>query len=231
MPRSRTWQNSRFTDVLWSNTIRRIGEDVLWYRATLCSCSPQGDPNRANMNCKVCRGFGVVYDDTPKWIKIVVTQITRERRLMEEGFVYPGDLIVVLEPRLYEYPSDWDKIVFAKDPSEAIQNEVLTRGMTQADSLTYEAVRVERVVQHDPVTGIITTYVEGQDYYITGAAVTWYEAHGPKNGQQYTIKYFARPEWIVAFQPPAPRWEAGTDLSPKLVLRQREAPQRKKKNE
>jgi hypothetical protein len=72
----------------------------------------------------------------------------------------------------------------------------------------------------DSTSGLVTDYLPNIDFVVTGRQLAWATGRGPAVGAFYSIKYAASLEWIAQV-PPAPRYERGTPLGQRVVLKLR----------
>lgn len=185
-----------------------------------CSCSATQDASRADPNCRACKGTGFWYD-AAKRIQGLVTGLSSQRMLLESGIAIPGDLIFSSEMLSSDVITDYDKIVLSWDGAPH-EGDLLKRGEDDTDFLIYSATDIRSVTRTDPDTGIITTYVAGTDYSHTSGSdvITWLSPTRPPTDAVYSVKYLAIFEWLC-FQPPAQRYERGTPLGNRVLLRKK----------
>lgn len=217
------FNNSQLNTSLQNDLIRRHGEWLDYRMAMKCSCSvlPTGayrpDANRANPNCKMCKGLGILWHPKKTILGVVMT-ITQQKDLLDAGIATPGDLILL--PDLRYTVSDYDKIVVEWKEGIPYEGELLTRsGTGSVDTVNYEIADVVSCVQVDPETGDMTTYTPDVDFTFSGRTITWIQ-NAPAASSFYSIKYSAVVEWIC-FAPPQPRVERSTNLGQRVVMRKK----------
>lgn len=197
------------------------GDIVYWFPARKCSCAPNGDPNRADANCRICRGLGYFYRTSTR-IRGLVTAISSQKMLLESGIALPGDMVFSEEFMPAAPFSDFDMIRLSLRKGQPFEGELVTRRSNITDELTYTATQVTDVYQNDPVSGVTKTYDPKTDY--TFAALTnsilWGAGAQPAPGSIYGVKYYAIFDWIV-FTPPNDRFERGTPMGNRVLLRKR----------
>jgi hypothetical protein len=201
--------------------VTRHGDTVQHRQAMKCPCGATPDANRARFSCPVCLGLGFRYS-APVSLIGLVTGVRHERDLVIAGVAAPGDCMLGLSPYETRVLGDWDCIRLSWADGEPYDGDVLTRGIdTMADALTYDVKAVTAVFSVDPNTGAITTYVSGTDFVIAGRTLTWQAGEAmPTPGTAYTAAYRAIFEW-VCFVAPLQRYERGTKLGQRALLRKR----------
>lgn len=204
--------------------IRRHGEMLDYYTSMKCTCSLlptgayTGDANRADPNCLACKGLGLIWRSAGK-ILGMITNVVSQKELLEAGIAAPGDLI--LSPGLSYTVSDYDKIELTWADGIPFEGQLVKKGVGSAkDKVHYRIVKVSDCLKIDPATGTITTYTVDVDFTFNGTEITWISSKKPEDGTFYSIKYGALVEWIC-FAPPQPRYERGTNLGQRIVLRKK----------
>lgn len=218
--------NSSFNLSEFQDNIRKHGETVDYYRGMKCTCTllqtgtSYGDPNRADPNCAACHGYGYVWIPSGQ-IRGLVSSISQEKELIQAGIAGPGDM--VFSPDLRVTLSDWDKIKLRWSDGIPWEGQLIQRSSETTDDAMYEMVSVPEggCISVDPTTGDITTYEVGVDFNFSGKTIMWgLSSNQPAPNSYYSIKYNASLDWI-AFVPPEPRRERGTNLGQKVVLRKK----------
>lgn len=201
--------------------VMRHGDYVQWCRASKCPCAPSGDANRANPNCKVCFGIGFRYA-APATLVGMVHGINNEKSLLESGIAFPGDMVLSLSPLEQNVISDFDLIQVTWGQGQPYDGDVIKRGTGATDKLTYAAAQVFEVFSVDGTLTTITAYDENTSWTVEGRDITWIGGQPqPAAGQMYSVKYaVASWDWI-AFVSPMQRFETGTNLGLKVLLRKR----------
>jgi hypothetical protein len=215
------FNNSSF-DVRQENRLfDNKGDYVDYFPGRKCSCSTNLDANRANANCRVCKGLGYFYKASQRILGIV-TAITTQRQLMASSMAIPGDL-VFSQRQMEPVPmTDFDKLVLSWDGAP-YDGDILTRGNGPTDLLVYNATDITDLYQSDPITGLVASYVATTDYtFVTGSdTITWASGRGPAVGSSYGVKYNAIIEWLC-FNSPGQRYERGTPLGNRVFLRRKD---------
>lgn len=220
---------SRFRMALHDRFIRMRGERVLHAIGMFCPYGSEPDPARHDVRCPHCGGYGIVWVDERPMIGIV-TDVQAHKELLRSGVAMPGD--AVFSPESKARPiSDWDRIILPWPLP--FEGERLVRGDGPTDRLLYESAAFrgrkaiacftsEPVIVDPNQTRIdqLTSYFEGQDFVLEGRTIRWLAGKGPPVGTAYTLKYYARIEWI-AFIPPVLRIERGQSLGQRVLLRRR----------
>jgi len=143
-----------------------------------------------------------------------------------EGMPFQGE-VVVRADRTYTVPADG---VTQGARAALAQLEAQTQATTLVvgDMLSYQAGDITLVIVMAPALGTYTTYQEGVDFTVyrnrqdpgNGSIMSWLAGHGPALGAQYAVSYLAHYAFI-AFAPPTPRFERGTGLGERIILRKR----------
>lgn len=152
----------------------------------------------------------------------MVTGIQAQRVLLETGAADLGDLLLSMSPFEPEQVRDWDKFeIVGWADGELYSGEVLVRGSGETDRLAYVPVTIDRVFSVNPVSGVVTLYLEGVNFTASGRTLTWQTGvPRPAYAQTYTVDYSPRYEWI-AFNPTTHRYEQAENLGQRVVLKRR----------
>ena len=198
------------------------GEQVTHYKSQLCTCSTDGLPENADLNCIRCKGLGVYWFD-PKTITAIVTGLDSDRtgrQWLQNGIALPEDMSCSASPGLTRRFKDYDKIIPKWNRGFPYPGELLQRG--SKDRLLYVPMgNFIRISKINPVTGVETVWVKNTDFVIggdLGKTVQWVAGRGPGMDDIYAVTYEPRFEFIC-WAPPAPRWERGRDLGQRIILR------------
>ncbi len=217
--------NSRFDTAAEMDFIRRHGEWVNYFIGLKCTNvliqtgSNLADANRANPSCPACHGLGWVWQEQPQ-IFGLVSGITQHKDLMMAGILAPGDL--VFSPDLRYILSDYDKIQLSWPQGVPYEGELIFRGSGATDATMYGILEVVKdgCISVNPTTAVITNYILGTDFTVSGQTVTWLGVNQPAAGAVYSLKYKALIDWIVLV-PPEPRRERDTNLGQRVILRKK----------
>lgn len=212
------------------------GEDVIIETAIACTCRNSDaiasmavhEGNIASSRkavCPICRdGNGTAYRNA-RYIRGIVSQVspTRDRKLIDAGFMAPGDL--QFSPQIGEDVTIGDKITLLY-PIDISSGQVIVRGASHMDQnlytqdlqpdedrLWYEAVCA---IWCEDENGV--RYHQGTDFVLEARRIRWITPLTP--GTVYTIKYTSYVEW-VAYVGGSVRVENGVNLGNKFTLRQR----------
>lgn len=202
--------------------ITRHGDKVIHYRGNICSCSPTGKLEEADITCRRCNGLGVFWNE-PQVITAMITGLDSSRtgRLwLQNGIALPEDMTCATYPGYARRFRDYDKVIPTWKFGFPYAGEILQRGLK--DTLIYRPVgRIQRVAQTNPETGSETLWTQDIDYTLGGSEskdIDWISGHGPQLEDFYAVTYEPRFEF-VAWAPPSPRWERGRDLGRQVLLR------------
>lgn len=223
------FNNSKFNIASQQDFIRKHAEIVRYFKGMKCTCtlisegSNYPDANRARLDCKACHGLGWVWIEQGE-IRGLVTNISQDKNLLVAGIAAPGDLI--FSPTLDVTMADYDKIQFTWPQGIPYEGELVVRGSDQdlaynQDNVRYGILDIgdKDCIQVDPASGAITYFKPNVDYTYNDRVITWI-GNMPASGSVYSIKYQANIEWI-AFIPPQPRKERGTNLGQKVILKKK----------
>ena len=199
---------------LHEDFVQRHSEVVEWTRRRKCPCGSLPDGSRSNLNCKACKGKGII-EDPPLVFNAIVTGV-RSQKLMLEAGSCPSATACSRRRRSSGSSSSraTGSAIIGWGEGEPYEGEILRRGVTDVDRLRYEPKQMHKVFSVDPVTGAITTYTT---YTVAGRDLTWTGAR-PAPGQSYTVDYTPLWEWI-AFIPTVVRREQGDNLGQLVILK------------
>lgn len=207
------------------------GLNVRWEQSCLCPCNapiaasgfqstltPTAATTRNRPDCQACNGRGYLYHDAQE-IKALVTgaRKTDERFSQVGGSEYAdGQIGLSLLPE--HLPAMGDR--FTLIDAELIYREVITRGASATDTLTYPISRRAHDLAGGAVTfgvryarsasldGTVTggrAFVEGVDFTTTTGALVWTAPDAPPAGARVALEYYTHPAYIITGQPHAIR--------------------------
>lgn len=206
--------NSRHDVLAQRRLTRTHGEQVSLYRVTVCSCRGSSGEH-ADPTCAVCGGSGRAYAAGVPVIGLVATISNQDKSLLQSGLAMPADMTFSPDVGIETTIHDYDVIRLGYGlPHEG---DVLTRGGDE--ELSYLPTQIQRVVRHDPVSGLTTEYPTG--WTVSGRTITWAPSTGPANGAHYTVVYLARFDWVVYPGVTLPRIKRGGYLGQRVLLRKR----------
>lgn len=209
------YNNSRFDLRLQYYLTEIAGDSIQHYKAMPCTCSR--DPNRAQPGCLACYGTGRAHM-AARTVRGLLTMAQQHKDLAAQGMLLAGDL--VFSPEMHDTDfADFDMVRIAYAEGASWPGETWVR-MADTQRLYYPVKTLYQVSQFDPDTGARTDYVSGTDFTISGRLLTWMADKGPAIGTPFSLRYKAQFEWLVQV-PPAPRFEMGTPLGMRVVLRLR----------
>ena len=204
------------------------GEVITHYQGQLCTCSPTGKPEDANITCVRCNGLGM-YWINPKKIVAIITGLDSDRTgrmWLQTGMALPEDMSCSPLPNSQRRFKDYDKVIPTWSRGFPYPGELLIRG--KKDKLIYTPVKkILRVSQVNPETGTEITWEQDVDYVLGGTegkTLIWNSNEtSPAFETVYAVVYEPRFEF-VSWTPPAPRWEKGRDLGLRVLLRKAHLP-------
>lgn len=183
------------------------GTTVLWRKARTCPCLDPvtGQPGPA---CSFCRELpGVLWDDgTP--LVLFVPSRQRTDIFDQGGKRIEGVVTVTFPSDVTPGPLDRLDLPVAEI---VVNNERLVRGETDGVGRSRERLRlaplrieyVEAIVGADPeadppLVGELVQYIPEIDFVLgLDGSINWVASAGPPQGATYTVRYVARPAFIL----------------------------------
>jgi hypothetical protein len=203
---------------LHEDFVQRHSEVVEYIRCRKCPCGALPDGSRSNVNCKACKGRGLI-EDPPITFSAIVVGVRAQKSFLEAGIVSFGDLMLSAPPFLGLTIFEYDKFRITGWPEgEPYEGEIIRRNIGDVDRLKYEPIVIHKVFTVDPATGAVTAYTQGTHFSVTDRDLTWLGATRPASGQAYTVDYSPRWEW-VAFIPTVIRREQSDSLGQLVILK------------
>ena len=202
-----------FNQILHADFVTRHGEEFTWFRAVTCPCVIDGDRTRPSPICNVCNGEGRVFLAGSSKVGII-TDVRREKSLIEAGLLQPGDLKLGMSPLEGDDQmiSPGDQVEISWSQGQPVESEVLTRDIELGvDRLKFPVRHVFSCLSVDSEAGTSTVYGEGVHFTVSGQLVTWINVVQPPPGTKYSIAYAANHRWDV-FEPTQDRRETGDNL-------------------
>lgn len=194
------------------------GEHVTLFPVVPCSCRA-GSSGHPLPTCKVCGGSGRAYH-TAQRVKGLIGGITaQDKALLSSGLAMPGDLTFSpdVKPKIPIHDYDMIRLEYG----QPYEGDVLTRMASGPDRLVYLATAIQAVEQHNPASGAIVAYTEGDDFTVAGRLLSWQAGRGPAPGTAYTVRYMALYDWVVYPGVTLQRMDRGTSLGQRVLLRKR----------
>lgn len=183
------------------HAITAMGEDILWYKATPCSCYNPSVNYDAQSDCELCN-HGQIYRVQPT-VQGIVANNKRDMIHPQLGFIATGELMltVIASDARFEV---FDRIVL----SERIEQ---TREVVE---LGYDTVAKVVPVAVTEVSDSGQVYTATTDYSFNAATgvITWVAA---PTVAHYAVEYTYRPEFWwrgASVQPPGPTPAGGKGL-------------------
>ena len=209
--------NFKFQDGLIANRGQVLVHEV----GVSCTCRSGDvrDPiigSSGSMSCTDCEN-GWLYRK-PRQIMGLMSGISYQRQLNEEGFITPGDCVLSVSPNLKNPPTDFDRITFTW-PEPINDGQVIVRGAdAERDS---KVAANEDLLHYSGASLIYCEDAEGREYteadfYFEGRKLVW--NNPPTIRSRYTIKYMAYLSWIV-FSTPHSRRDKDVSLGSRIILR------------
>lgn len=216
-----------FRKLIFSQGLR-----VRWELSSACPCSAPASasgfsatlsassaaPTRNRPDCPACNGRGYLYHSAQE-IRALITGARRtDERFSQVGGSEYADGLIGLSLLPEHLPAMGDR--FTLLDAELLHREVITRGATDTDALTYPVAQRT----HDLAGGAVTfgvryarsantagevsggrAYAEGADFDASTGALVWTAPDAPPEGARVAVEYYTAPAYIVQGQPHAIR--------------------------
>lgn len=181
----------------WNQMIKNDGTLIGWEKAIRCPCkSEKGEPE---YDCDYCHGIGYQYidalDEDEEMYSIIQSRNVKATK-KEFGWVDTGTCTMIWPS--YKIPGIWDKIVEEQEVT-IITDSLLTRGKLSRTGKSLEKVRYNKILKVEIcVDDEGNRYREGADFDIFKSRyIKWRSSARIKDGVQYSLRYQARPEYII----------------------------------
>ena len=194
------------------------GISVDWYQSMFCPCYDirSGQPN---FNCTTCYGTGRLYLE-PKTIKTLITNVKQDKNYSIVGVWELGTCRCT--PKAEINIGVLDRIIFKN--LILTFSEIINRS-ERPELINKDLLRFYSIVNIIRVQTLTTIYTPEIDYKIikdnNNAFIEWQTGgQKPASGQQYSIIYEHRPEWI-SWDIPQVRSDSDEHQMPKFVVLRR----------
>ena len=169
------------------------------------------------MSCTRCEN-GILYRE-PEQIMGLITSISYQRQLLEEGLIAPGDCFMSVAPSQKRPPSDFDRVTFTW-PEPISDGQVIHRGV-EAESR--DDLQANEDIVHYAIAKVLycededgNRYYQDADFTTEGRRIIWSSPLPVR--KRYTIKYQGYISWIV-FTSPHSRRDRDKSLGARILLR------------
>lgn len=205
---------NQFHPRLYATLADRRGWTVLWRRAQRCPCLR--DDRQPDPDCAVCDGLGFSLAPGLE-TKLTVAGNSRRRDYLQAGTTEEGDLRFSIPAFL------WNRVTvpyhLAENPAyDASEGDIIVAlraggsEITATQSVVLERGRRDRLRSHHPIkvirvealrgsgkTAQTIALVQGQDFRIDadGRTFVWASAAEPAIGENYSVLYSFRPEYVL----------------------------------
>jgi len=207
---------------LQDGLVANRGQVVVHELGVSCTCRTTSRTDTVvvgsgSMNCSRCEN-GILYRN-PRQMMGLITSISYQKQLIEEGSISPGDCLMSVAPNEPNPPSDFDRITFTW-PEPISDGQVIHRGVEAETRDDLEALEditnyaVAKVLHCEDEDGHI--YYADADFRTEGRRIIW--LNPPTIRKRYTIKYQGFLSWIV-FTSPHSRRDRDRSLGPRIMLR------------
>ena len=200
-------------EAVFNEFLGDIGATVTWRKASECPCRNSRNGG-ADPDCPVCEGMRYVWD-AGVVTKIGVQALQTQRKFAAFGEWEKGDMLATIPSDSPAYAvGEYDRFVIEK--AELRLSSILTKGLN--DRLKYATIKsLDRVWS---IQGTVAVdYYAGKDFALSGNAIVWSPSATLPDGTQYTVRYFAVPEYFVYLTLPQDRMQSDLDLPKKVPLR------------
>lgn len=212
--------DSHFDPAEFDEAIRSHGTPVTWRKGTTCPCF---DPmtGHAQIDCPYCEhGFGMLWDDGVP-ITILAPGRQRNDNYDVTGMWMNGIVMLTFVSTVTPAHLDMVELLAAE---MVVNRELHVRGDTNKVGRSTERVRFRKVVMPEGAFAIVgvelQTYQPLTDFLIDAdGVIVWADGAGPPEGTQYSVRYLARPSYVIIS--PQSRDEGGGTKLPMKCLAQR----------
>lgn len=189
---------------------------IQYWKAMQCPCATPatGQPNIA---CHNCRGLGFIYDRAcegdPAYQRALVHSRRSNKLNNEGGFLTQGYASITFMQGII--PGDGDLVQICVD-REVVNDEYHVVGSQLQDGSSAETLRfrdvfcVERVKLFEPLTRAVVDAPKDSYYFDEGRRQVVF-SDPAMAGARYSVRYQARPEYVVLGQTAKPLMRAGHD--------------------
>jgi hypothetical protein len=230
-----SFASPHFNIALLVDMIKQRGVEICWQKSIACSCfdvnSGQPDPR-----CAQCYGYGFTYDLGTVSIALVTNRTWNTAQLpAPQGSYDTGVVNITFPPGCSPPPGLNDKVTVLKDQI-TVSGELLVRGdvapngdslerVAYDEILSVERITTTRRVSLNPPDAVpystnIVDFYFGSDYVVNKNQIQWVgiaPTHAPSIGETYSIRYMARPQWIIFESLPLFRLDSHKDFLPIFV--------------
>lgn len=193
------------------------GLKALWRRVRTCPCI---DPRtlQADIGCPICLDEGLLWD-AGQGLKVLMTGRSKRDQYGDVGSWINGFAPITFPSLIV--PGHYDRVELIE--SLMIVRQILKRGDTDRLARSRERLRfrtavvaVEYLEAIDPGDPSATQqFAAGTDFNVdVDGSILWEAGQGPAEGTQYSVRYSARPTYIVWV--PQEREEGGQKLNYKV---------------
>lgn len=194
------------------------GTPAIWRRARLCPCvgASTGQPA---LDCTVCNGEAIVWEDSGQNITVLLPGRQRQDQYDQVGAWMQGMAYMTFPVTFVPGHLDQVQLTAAE---MVVNNERHVRGDVDRAGRSRERLRMRGSLRVEfceaIVGGSLVAYTEGTDFSIgSGGEIQWQAGAGPATGTAYTMRYVARPTYVV--WSPQSRDEAGKTMLYRAMVR------------
>ncbi len=201
--------STHFDPAEFDRLIEAHGVPALWRRARTCPCI-KVETGQPDFNCDLCGDLPGTLWDAGAELRVLAPGRQRRDEQQDIGQLMAG-MVTLTFPSEYT-PGHWDRVELL-NAAMVVNNERHVRGAVDPVGRSTERLRIHPSLAVEYceaiVGGLLVAYIEGSDFSIEGSgAIVWGAGRGPAVGVQYTLRYRARPVYIV--WSPQSRDEGGT---------------------
>lgn len=186
-----------FDPVEYDRRIEEDGTPAIWRRARTCPCINRAT-GQAKVDCPVCFGDAVFWGDGED-IKVLAPGRQRKDEYDVVGAWMQGMLMLSFPSTALPGHLDRVELTLAK---MVVDNELLVKGASDRAGRSKERLRFRHALDveacHAIVDGELREYAVVNDFSVDAAGVVrWVDGHGPPDGAQYSMRYVARPTYLL----------------------------------
>lgn len=175
---------------------------ISYWKATACPCT-SSNTGQPDIRCNICKGLGWFYLDKETDDKYKRAQVHSRNARKEQGTGgtrVSGTATVTFNPGVI--PMDGDLILVCAD-IEGVNNEFHVVGSTLRDGSSAETLRfrdikcIEAVIGFDVNNQNVYPIEESKWSFNPAERRIVFQDGAIANGAKYSVRYLARPEWII----------------------------------
>lgn len=177
--------------------IAEHGVPALWRRARACPCV--GEDGQPEIACAFCSDLPGYFWDAGVELRVLAPGRQRRDEQQDIGQLMAG-MVQITFPSTFT-PGHFDRVEFLA-ATMVINNERLRRGALDPAGRSQERLRIRPSLGVEYCAAIVgdalVAYAEGTDFSVgADGSIAWVPGRGPAAGTRYTLRYHARPTFII----------------------------------